>query len=261
MAKKQAAPGLITTVLLLAVGVLWWTITGTGAVASSGIGQPERSAGMSSMLDFAREGLEESYQVSAQWTGSIDREQANRLMEQLEAVYALGILHQDNNHLSGEFAGAAGGSFAGSISLMEEGSGRVQAFLQLEAEAADEAQLSAARDLLDSWLGAHEEPGSWSVKLTGQWRDSLDSEAEGLQKHMADAVQLQVELLAERVLGAGQAGIYQEGNMVNATYYSETLPFLLPGGHTTRLQTALHQDTETGQWRISVGAPMLSGEF
>lgn len=251
--------------LLLAGAAIWWgqTAAGEGAVqreeafaeekAPRHAGFRERSAGVARLVEFAEEGLKANFRVSVQWNGKIEAGKAALLLEQLQADHGLKQIEAAGGHQQWDWADMAG--WTGSVVVLD-GAGdshQVQMFIGLESDSSSIESMMGMRDGLDSMLEQWAAAGLWSVKLTGNWDAAPLADGEKLQESLL--------LLAENMLQAQKNGEYRDSGMVNATYSSKLLPFEADGGAGTTLQTALRQDTETKEWRVAIGSPVLTGEF
>lgn len=251
---------LVLLLMGLVVAGVWWHASQTEAAAGLN-GVHKRTAGMEGLVEFARAGLQDSYHISIRWNGELERGTAEELAARLENDFDSRITTSASEHggIYSELADRSGRGLQGSLSLLE--GEPVQASLLLEAPAAQADALAEVRSRIDQWLDERDSDGAWSVKAEGIWGIDYMQSADTGSGEQLELIQEQVVSMAGKVLGAQRADSYREGSLAHDTYRSATLPFETAGAEGIKLQTAVRQDTETGEWKVAVGAPMLSGEF
>lgn len=213
----------------------------------------ERLAGVERLLAFGQTSLKPGYRVSLQWSGSLRADEAAFFTSELLSVYGAVLPEAAAGDWSScDFGGGASKEWLGSVSLLypAEADGLVQAVVMLDGDDTSADALAQAMQGLDGWL--RQAAGGWSVKLAGSWSGAAAA---------GEAPEGSLELMAGKLLAAEPDGLYREAGISNATYRSALLPFKAEGSGATSLQTALHRDTETGEWRLAIGSPVLTGEF
>lgn len=231
----------MAVITVLAVGAGVWgkqAEAGTSlAVPSSSAtgGETTRNDGWDKLFSFADTSLSGSYHVSMQWYGHTVAAQQAYLQDQLPA-----ILPEQVSGVDGE------------LILVPAETG-AHAMIRLEGEAGQTTRMLEIRQHIDALLAAApgSMPGDWSIKLEGAWQ------AESLAADPAEAL----PGLAARLLDAKVNGSYRDKGILNLTYQAKQLAKTAPGSNSTSLQTALHLDSLTGEWKLAIGAPMLTGEF
>lgn len=244
----------------LVVSGVWWHASQTEAAAGVN-GVHKRTAGLEGLVEFARASLQDSYHISIRWNGELERGTAEELATRLENDFDSRITASASEHggIYRELADKGGKGVQGSLSLLE--GEPVQISLLLEAPAAQADSLAEVRSRIDEWLDERGSDGAWSVKMEGTWGIGANQSADTDSGEQLEIIQHQVVSMAGKVLGAERADSYHEGSLAHDTYRSARLPFEAAGAEGIKLQTAVRQDTETGEWKVAVGAPMLSGEF
>lgn len=68
---------------------------------------------------------------------------------------------------------------------------------------------------------------------------------------------------AARNAGAREVERYEDGGTVSIAYYTSQLHSQLEvgGGQTANLQLAVHQRTDTGEWELTAGSPLITGDY
>lgn len=198
--------------------------------------------GLNRLLQFAAAHLGDEYQAVFNWHGTLDKETAILL----------------NGHLTTEDDSPSGWQALLSVD-QPTADERIHAAIELRADPANSgdwltaSNIEAVRSHIQNILDDGGAVGDWSVKLNGTWTGAGTDEtktASAMQRQVADMLQVAAN------------SIYLDKGIINITYGSQ-YGGGINGQHTAAavLQTALHRDTETGSWKLSIGAPMLTGEF
>lgn len=202
------------------------------------------------ILDFADEALAEDYRISLQFYGETDWRKAEALVQDMDDALGLESLDSAAGELQAAYRLMNG---PGTVTfLWNEKAEEWITVVRLEGDRREAGRLLELQEALDALLEQAADNGLWSTKAEGAWRSG--SSAEGVPER-------QVEELAGARLKAQRKAVYREGAMSHMTFTSELLPVKASKKDNTALQTSLHRDSETGNWKLAVGAPLLTGEF
>lgn len=197
------------------------------------------------VLEFASRSMAESYTVSIQWYGHMNEAQSSGLKELLRT----GFLLDESAGSTVSFSSAEEkSSLRGTWSTLSAGRGG-DSFLRLEADGTAAGALAEAGSRIDGWLRKTGAAGNWSVKAVGVWKGDAAMQPEEA-----------VTALARTMFATEVLETYKDQGIVNALYRTDYIS-LKAEGTEAAFQTALHRNTETGEWNLAVGAPMLTGEF
>jgi hypothetical protein len=217
--------------------------------------QLKRAAGVDRLLSFAEAAMKDSFVTSLQWYGSLNAEKATYLADRLHAAYGCNTgLQQTAAQWQDActFGGGTDAGWSGVLTVMSGQGHEEQASVRLEAVPGYADKLAEVRRQVDGWLSEAQGAGGWSVKLEGTWSEAA-AENSTPERELAG--------LSRSLLQSEGGEVYRDGSIINATYRSELLPFEANGTDGIALQTALHKDTQSGEWRLAIGSPMLTGEF
>ncbi|MDF2923231.1 MAG: hypothetical protein K0R57_2145 [Paenibacillaceae bacterium] len=243
-------------------GWSWWTNQAEAIPGSMG-SRVEAASGIpllsgerfSKLQEFASASMQDGYRSSMQWHGELSGEDYSLLREKL--YHFFGDKKADGSGTaggSGGFGQNDGWEIAGTLAAApaKPGNEAVHALILLEAEAGEAFRLTEAAEQIGYWLAGLAATGSWTLKLEGTWLEQ-DGNSSVLSQVLAGQ--------AKRILQAEENGRFQDNGMLNLTFRSSLLADIVVDAGGTAMQTALRQDTETGEWKLAIGAPLLTGEF
>jgi hypothetical protein len=212
------------------------------------------------VLEYADHMAADGYTLRLQRYGHTTEREASRLVKELAETVGLEQTGSGTNGLQEAYELAGG---KGSLTLIRSGNGsgpgsgagsangKVQTFLVLEGTHEDSSGLLELQALMEPVLAKASDGGRWSVKVQGD----MAGTGEAPQREQA-AVDW-----AGRLMEARMNGAYREGGISNLIFASDRLAVKATKDDDTALQVSIRQDTETGGWKLAVGAPMLTGEF
>jgi hypothetical protein len=210
----------------------------------------DTDTGSERVLALASSQLKDGYTVSLQWYGQVKQDVAAELKTELGAIIGLEKIgaasaDQESYRLVTE-------ELEGSLTFVQAGHGQhVQVVVSLEGTPVQASGMITLQSKLADSLSGWDKEGLWTTKAQGVW--SLPGEDASRQGKLSGAV--------EDTLKGQVSSIYKDRGIVSMTFRSELLPVKASKEDATALQTAYQQDTETGEWKLSIGAPMLTGEF
>jgi hypothetical protein len=244
MKRSVSLVWIVLAIAAAAVG-MWNGRAGAGAS-----GAAEETA---RVLAFADQTLAHNYHISLQYYGEMDGQNADALVSRMDGILDLERMQTAAPDLQTAYRLNAG---SGTITFVRHGGteGRVQSVVRLEGGRQDTAQLLLLQSELDALLAPVSDNGLWSTKTEGSW-NAVESAEKGVSPEKA------VEALAEGLLKAKPQDVYREGSMSHMTFTSEMLSVKASKRNATALQTSLLRDSVTGEWKLAIGAPLLTGEF
>lgn len=213
-------------------------------------GAPAADKDTRQVMAYAEAFMAEGYTFTLQHHGTADERQGTRLVKELSRLTELerkdsaadGL--QETYRLGGE---------AGTLTLVHGAkSGKLQEVLILEGTEANKDTILELQRRLSGLLSKETQNGRWSTKVQGDWEQPAGS---------ALTPEEAVEQTAEDMLGAERSGMYRDSGTVSMTFTSDELTQTASKRDRTALQTSLRHHSETGGWKLTVGAPMLTGEF
>lgn len=206
--------------------------------------------GSEQVLALAASQLKDGYTVSLQWFGQVAQEEMAKLKAELEAIVGLDKVEAASADQESYSFGLEGQ--VGSLAFVHAGHGQhVQVVVRLEGTSGKAAEMISLQSILSDSLSGWDKDGLWTTKAQGAWK--LPAEEASHETKLSGAV--------EDTLKGQVTSIYKDLGIVSMTFRSELLPVKASKEDATALQTAYQQDTETGEWKLSIGAPMLTGEF
>jgi len=236
--------------LILLAGILAAVLT-WGKSASVEAGQPIGTK--ESILEFGKGQLLEDSSAAWKWYGGAGEAWADesglevagaKLAKEL-GLAAGGTLESGEGHRMYAVAEqAAASGIKTTFWLVESGAeGTRSLVLKLEGTGGQLEELALAKKRLGDRLELLGAVGDWTAMIRGSWKANDPADAQA-------AVQLLVNQAAGS-LGAKAINRYREGN-------SASVSFEVAG---ESMQAAVHKHSESGIWQLSVGTPLLTGEF
>lgn len=112
-------------------------------------------------------------------------------------------------------------------------------------------QIVQAQSTLEQKLVSLGFKGSWNIMVQGALIDDK----------IGEHPQNSINKIKDEIAGSEQE-IYQEANTVSISFLSPHLKTAVQSGnHKVNLQVALHQNSITKSWRLTLGAPLITIEY
>jgi hypothetical protein len=93
--------------------------------------------------------------------------------------------------------------------------------------------------------------GTWNTMIQGAINDT----------ELRVQPELLLQTLSEKMQGQEQES-YEDGNTISVSFLSKKLQASIQSGnHPVNVQIALHQDSITKAWRLTIGTPLITGEY